>query len=187
MVGFSSFIKDKNLLEQFSQYSKTAGIIFMILGVLGIAFPVVLSLTTAYFIAWLLLFGGFTIAVHTYKTNKKDWLGWFKSFIFILSAILTIINPQTGVAALGIILATYLFMDGFVNFALAIEQKGQKGWWLILINAITSVILGAIFIAGWPFNSIFLVGLYIGISLLFDGVVLLSMSNAVKKLEDNKN
>jgi uncharacterized membrane protein HdeD (DUF308 family) len=76
-------------------------------------------------------------------------------------------------------------MDGFVSFALAIEQKPQKGWWIILINSITSVILGAIFIIGWPFNSIFLVGLYIGISLLFDGVVLLSMSSAVKKLDSS--
>jgi uncharacterized membrane protein HdeD (DUF308 family) len=186
MVGFSAFTNDKTLLEKFSQYSKIAGVIFMILGVLGITFPVVMSLTTAYFIAWLLLFGGITIAFHTYKTNKKDWLGWFKAFIFILSAILTVINPATGVAALGIILATYLFMDGFVNFALSIEQKGQDGWWLILLNAIISVVLGAIFLIGWPFNSIFLVGLYVGISLLFDGVVLLSMASAVKKLEEDK-
>jgi uncharacterized membrane protein HdeD (DUF308 family) len=185
MVGFNSLVKDKKVLDSFSQYSKLAGIIFMILGVLGITFPVVMSLTTAYFVAWLLLFGGITLTFHTYKTNKKDWLGWFKAFIFILSGALTIVYPTTGVAALGIILATYLFMDGFVSFALAIEQKPQKGWWIILINSITSVILGAIFIIGWPFNSIFLVGLYIGISLLFDGVVLLSMSSAVKKLDSN--
>ena len=183
MVGFSAFTNDKTLLDKFSQYSKVSGVIFIILGVLGITFPVIMSLTTAYFIAWLLFFGGITIAFHTFKTNKKDWLGWFKAFVFILSGALTLFNPQTGVAALGIILATYLFMDGFVNFALAIEQKGQKGWWLILINAITSVILGSIFIASWPFGSIFLVGLYIGISLIFDGVVLLSMANAVNKLK----
>jgi len=184
MVGFSAFTNDKKLLEQFSQYSKVTGIIFMILGVLGITFPVIMSLTTAYFVAWLLLFSGVTIAFHTYKTNKKDWLGWFKAFIFILSGALTVVYPQTGVAALGIILATYLYMDGFVNFALAIEQKGQQGWWLILLNGIISVILATIFIYGWPFNSLFLVGLYVGISLLFDGVVLLSMASAVKKLEE---
>jgi uncharacterized membrane protein HdeD (DUF308 family) len=185
MVGFSGLEKDKTILESFSMYSKLAGIIFIILGILGITFPVITSLTTAYFIAWLLLFGGVTLVFHTYKTNKKDWLGWFKAFIFILSGALTFAYPATGVAALGIILATYLFMDGFVSFALAIEQKGEKGWWLILINSIFSVILGAIFIAGWPFNSIFLVGLYIGISLFFDGIVLLSMSKTAKSLEEN--
>lgn len=189
MVGYQSYLKDKNkeFLEKFAKHSKVAGVIFLLLGLVGVFYPVVMSLTTAYFVAFLFLLSGFMIAFHTYNTDKKDWLGWLKAFLYLLTGILVTIYPVPGVAALGIILAVYFFMDGFTSFALAGQLKGQKYNWLIVINGILSIILGIIFLVNWPFGSLVLVGLFIGISLFFDGVVLLTMSSAIKKLEDSQD
>jgi len=185
MVGYQNFIKDKELLENFQKHSKIAGVIFILLGLVGIFYPVIMSLATAYFVAWLFIFSGLMIGIHTYKTDKKDWLGWLKAFVYLLTGILVAIFPVPGVAALGIILAVYFFMDGFASFALAAQMKGNnKYWWLILLNGILSVVIGVIFLVGWPFNSLVLVGLFVGISLFFDGVVLLTMGSAAKKLEE---
>ncbi len=175
---------EKDLLENFRKNSKIAGIIFLLLGAVGIFFPGIMSLATAIFVGWLLLFSGFLAAFHTYKTDKKDWLGWLKAFIFLVTGGLIIINPLPGVAALGIIFAVYFLMDSFASFALAFEMKPLKGWWIVLINGILSIILAFIFLIGWPFSSLWLVGLFVGISLLFDGVVLLSLSHYAKKIEE---
>ncbi len=189
MVGYQSYLKDKNreFLEKFSKHSKIAGVIFLLLGLVGIFYPVIMSLTTAYFVAFLFLLSGFMIAFHTYNTDKKDWLGWLKAFLYLLTGILVTIYPIPGVAALGIILAVYFFMDGFASFALAGQLKGQKYNWLIVINGILSIILGVIFLVYWPFGSLVLVGLFVGISLFFDGIVLLTMSSAIKKLENSED
>ena len=189
MVGYQSYFKDKNkeFLEKFAKHSKVAGVIFLLLGLVGVFYPVVMSLTTAYFVAFLFLLSGFMIAFHTYNTDKKDWLGWLKAFLYLLTGILVTIYPVPGVAALGIILAVYFFMDGFASFALAGQLKGQKYNWLIVINGILSIVLGIIFLVNWPFGSLVLVGLFVGISLFFDGVVLLTMSSAIKKLEDSQD
>ncbi len=183
MLGINNVIKQKDYLEKFRKTSKVTGVIFIILGIIGIIYPVFMSVTTAYFLAWLLLFSGVTIAIHTWQNNKKDWLGWLKAFIFILTSILIVIDPLAGVGAAGLIIAIYLFMDAFASFALAAQNKGQKYWWLIIINGIISIILGSLFIIGWPITSMVLVGLYVGISLIFDGAVLLSMSSAIKEVE----
>ncbi len=184
MVGYQNFIKDKELLENFQKHSKIAGVIFMLLGLVGIFYPVIMSLATAYFVAWLFIFSGLLIGFHTYKTDKKDWLGWLKAFVYLLTGILVVIFPVPGVAALGIILAVYFFLDGFASFALAGQMKGSnKYWWLILINGILSIVIGVIFLVGWPFSSLVLVGLFVGISLFFDGIVLLTMGSAAKDLE----
>ncbi len=186
MVGFQNFIQDKEFLEKFSKYSKITGVIFLLMGLFGIFYPVIMSLTAAYFVAWLFLLSGFMIGFHTYKTDKKDWLGWLKSFIYIVTGILVAIYPVPGVAALGIILAIYFFMDGFASFALSGQMKGKnKYWWLILLNGILSIVIGIIFLIGWPFSSLVLVGLFVGISLFFDGIVLLSMGSAVKDITKN--
>jgi uncharacterized membrane protein HdeD (DUF308 family) len=186
MVGFKNLIDDKALLENFKNYSKMYGIIFLILGLFGMLFPVAMSLTTTYFVAWVFLFAGISIAVHTYQTNKKDWLGWLKALIFILATIFTFINPMSGVITLGIVFATFFLTDALISFTLAYRQRDQRGWWIIALNGLTSLILSVLFMINWPFSSIYLVGLYVGISLFFDGIVLLSMSSAVSKLEESK-
>ncbi len=180
MVGYP--IK-KDLIENFRKYSKIAGIVFLLLGVVGIFFPVIMSLATSIFFGWLLILSAFLSAYHTYNTDKKDWLGWLKAFIFFITGALVVINPLPGVAALGIIFAVYFFMDAFASFALAFDTKPKKGWWIVLLNGVLSVILAIVFLMNWPFSSLWLVGLFVGISLLFDGVVLLTFSKHAKEIE----
>jgi len=186
MVGYQN-IKNMNqeIIQKFAKHSKIAGVIFLLLGLVGIFYPHIMSLATVYFVGWLFLFSGFLVAFHTWNTDRKDWLGWLKAFIYILTGILVAIYPLPGVAALAIVLAVYFFLDGFASFALASQMKGEKHWWLILLNGILSIILGVLFLIGWPINSIVLVGLFVGISLFFDGIVLLTMGSYVQKLQQN--
>ncbi len=184
MVSVKDLLHDKEVIEKVKKNSKIIGIIFLIFGILGTLFPLIMSLTSAYFLAWILLFSGITIGFYTYKSNKKDWIGWLKAFIYVVTAILITIYPGIGVASLGIILAMYLLMDSFASFALAAQNKEQKNYWLIILNGVFSLILAIIFLVGWPFSSLFLVGLYVGISLFFDGVILLTMPSAIDKLQE---
>ena len=183
MVSFKIFADNKELLQRFSKYSKTIGIIFILLGLGGVFFPQIMSLATAIFYGWLMLFSSVLMAFHTYQTNKKDWLGWLKVAILFIVGVLIAINPLPGVAALGILLATYFFMDAFASVALAFNLKPEKNWWLVLLNGILSLVLGIYLLIGWPFSSIFFVGLFVGISLFFDGVILLSMGKTASNIE----
>jgi len=183
MVSFSIFSNDKELLQKFSKYSKVTGIVFILLGLGGIFYPQIMSLVTAVFYGWLLLFSSFMIAFHTWQTNKSDWLGWLKAVLLFVVGALMAVNPLPGVAALGILLAMYFFMDAFASVALAFRVKPQNNWWLILLNGILSLALGGYLLAGWPFSSLYLVGLFIGLSLFFDGVILLSMGKTANNIE----
>ncbi|WP_200762968.1 HdeD family acid-resistance protein [Nitrosophilus alvini] len=185
MVGYQNIKNlNKEVLKQFAKHSKFVGVIFILLGLVGILYSPIMSVATAYFVAWLFVFSGFWVAFHTWNTDRKDWLGWLKAFIYILTGILVSIFPFPGVAALAIILAVYFFFDGFASFALAYQMKGEKYWWLILLNGILSIVLGVLFLTGWPVNSLILVGLFVGISLFFDGIILLTMGSYAKKLEE---
>ncbi len=183
MVRYSLLTNNKDLLEKFSKYSKIYGVIFLLIGLAGIVFPYIMSLTTAVIYAWFLLFSAFMIGFHTWQTNKKDWLGWLKTVIFLMVSILMIINPVTAVATLGILFAIYFFMDAFSSSALAFELKPAKMWWVSLLNGLLSLIIGIYFIIGWPISSMFLVGFLVGISLFFDGIALLTLGSAAKTLE----
>jgi len=172
------------LLKKFSKNSKTIGIVFIILGLMGIIYPAFMSVTSAIIFGWLLLLSGFLVGYYTYYHNKKDWIGWLKTFIFIFVGGLTVINPFPGIATLGILFSIYFAFDGFSSIALAFSTKGHGMWLMMFFNGIISLVLSFLFIANWPFGSVFYVGLFIGISLLVDGIVFLSLSKTAKKLSD---
>ncbi len=164
---------NKNLINTFKKYATISGIVFILIGLTGIIFPTFMTFTTVMFVAYLMLFAGISAAWMTWISNRKDWAGWLKSFILVGVSILMIFYPMEGVATLGLLFAIYFFTDAFASFGLAFSLKPEKIWWMWLFNAVTSLALGTIFLIDWPFGSLFMVGLLVGISLLFDGIALL--------------
>lgn len=172
----------KELIDRFSKNSKIAGIIFLLLGLVGIVFPVFMSVTSALFFGWLLLFTGFFAATHTWTTARGDWMGWLKTFVLLVTGTMILINPVPGVLALGIIFAIYFMFDAFSSTALAFQMRPAPMWWVVLLNGVISFALALIFLIDWPMSSMVLVGLLVGISLFFDGIALLAISYGAKKL-----
>ena len=183
MLNYKIFANNKDITDKFAKYSKIYGTLFIILGAIGIIYPNIISLTSAIFIGWLMLLAGFFVAIQTWQINKKDWLGWLKALLYLVVGALTILNPVSGVIALAILFSIYFFMDSVINFALAFSIKPSGAWLITLLNGILSLALGVYFLYAIPnpIQAMWLVGIVIGISLVFDGIMLLSLANASKK------
>ncbi|HFB54037.1 MAG TPA: hypothetical protein ENJ67_04825, partial [Sulfurimonas autotrophica] len=65
--------------------------------------------------------------------------------------------------------------------------RPQKIWLVWFFNAITSLALGVLFVIGWPTSSLFLIGILVGVSLLFDGIALLLGGAFVQDVDDKNN
>jgi uncharacterized membrane protein HdeD (DUF308 family) len=174
------------LLEKFGKYTKTAGIIFVILGLLSIIFPFATSIAVVVFVSWLMLFAGLLVGYFTFMTDKSDWAGWLKSFILIGVALYMILSPLSGVATLGLLFSIYFFMDAFSGFMMASSFYPNRGWGLWAVNAVLSLVIAVVFVVGWPFTSLYLIGLLVGFSLFFDGLVLLLGVKALKDTLDEE-
>ncbi len=178
---------NKNLVDNFKKHAKISGSIFVLVGAIGIIFPAFMSVTTVMLVAYLMMFAGISAGLLTYKSNKEDWAGWLKSFILVLASFILLYYPILGAATLGLVFAIYFFTDAFAGFGLAFSLKPQKIWLVWLFNAITSLALGVLFIIGWPKSSLFLIGILVGISLLFDGVSLLLGGAFVEDVDDKED
>ncbi len=174
---------DESLFATLGKHAKVAGGIFILLGLVGIIFPAFMTLATVAFISWLMLFAGISAGYFTWLTNREDWLGWLKSIILIGVALFMLFYPMSGVGTVGLLLAIYFFMDAFAGFGLASTMHPNKGWWVWGVNALLSFALGVLFIIGWPFSSLYLVGIFVGISLFFDGITLFFTGRLFHKID----
>jgi len=174
--------KEFELFEEFGKHAKIAGIIFMILGLIGVIFPVFASYATVVFISWLMLLAGLLAGYFTYITDRSNWAGWLKSIILIGVALYMLLSPLGGMATLGLLFSIYFFMDAFSGFAIASSLYPDKGWGIWTMNAVFSLVIAVIFIIGWPFTSMYLIGLLVGFSLLSDGLALFMGGKVLKEM-----
>ncbi len=172
--------KDFDFGKDFRRYALISAIVLIILGGLGVALPQLMSLLTAAFVGWLMMLAGFAAFYLAWKGFGGDgWLRWLKPFVLIVTGLLILVNPIAGAAALGLMLAIYFMFDGFANAGIAFEMRPARGWVWMLFNAILSFALSLFIMAGWPGTSFWIVGLYVGISLFFDGLALLMLRRHV--------
>lgn len=172
---------DNNAFKKFGPYTLVTGILLIILGIAGIAFPALMSFATSIFVASLLSVGGIFWAIHTYKYNPKSVMDWLKPSLLLISGGLMLFYPITGVATVGLLLAVYLLLDAMASFALAQSIHPAKGWGWMTFNGAISALLATLFLIGWPGTSLWMVGLYVGISLLFDGWALIAIGWTLRK------
>ena len=169
-------------LPDFGKYSLVAGILLLLLGTVGIILPQLMSLETNILIASLFLIGGIFWIVHSFKTHSKEWSEWLKPTLLLISGSLMLFYPMTGIATIGLLLAIYLLMDVYGSFLMAYSLRHKKGWGWMAFNGLISLLLATLFLTGWPVSSLWIVGLYISISLFFDGWALLSLAWIQRKL-----
>jgi uncharacterized membrane protein HdeD (DUF308 family) len=158
-------------------------IVLIVIGLFGITLPQFLSMAIALFAGWLLLFAGTIALFITWHGFRERWVAWLKPFVLIAIGLLILLHPLAGTAALGLMLAIYFLFDGFAGVGSAWEMRPQTGWGWLMFNGITSLLLALVLIAGWPFSSAWLIGLFIGISLLIDGISLLMICLATRPTE----
>ncbi|HFB64595.1 MAG TPA: hypothetical protein ENJ60_03555 [Aeromonadales bacterium] len=172
---------NENIVKRFGKYSLFIGIMLIIIGTTGILLPALMSLETVVFIASFMLVGGVFWALHTYKYSKKSVMDWLKPLVLILTGGLMFFMPSVGIATVGLMLSFYLMMDAFGSFTLAQSLHPDKGWGWMALNGVFSIILAVLFLIGWPQTSLWLVGLYVAISLIFDGWALVFIGWNIKK------
>jgi uncharacterized membrane protein HdeD (DUF308 family) len=152
------------------------GILLVILGALAIAVPAVASIAIAAFVGWLLFFAGLFRAVTLIRSPHAP--GYASSLILaVLTAILGIVIalfPIPGSLTLTMLLTGYFILHGVSTFIFAFSVKGHTGRWvLLLLSGAIDLLLAGFVIAGWPATGLWILGLYVGINMLFAGFALI--------------
>jgi len=159
------------------------GVILIILGFLALSAVVAASLATALFVGWLMLVGGVIETVGAFWSRR--WSGFF---LHLLSGVLSIIvgllfvrAPVGAMLALTLLLACLLLAGGLFRIIAALTYRFSSWGWPLL-SGIIDLILGALVWMQWPASALWVIGLFLGISLVFRGADWIGVGLAVRAL-----
>ena len=158
------------------------GIVFLILGIIGLGRAFYLTIASVYFFGFLLVIGG---AIQLFESLKcKGWksIVWHMiiSAIYILVGIEIIARPMVASSILTLMLAAGIILVGIFRVIMVIQHRGLPNWGWPLFSGIVSILLGLIIAARWPVSGLFVIGLFVAIELIIHGWSYLFLALAAK-------
>lgn len=159
------------------------GLLLVVLGVIAVGASVLVTLATMVFIGCLMLVGGILQTVHAIA--MRGWSGFYIDLITgilnIVVGLLIVAHPGATAMALTLIIAVLLILGGIFRLVIGFSVAYQNRIWLVL-HGVINLLLGFVIWQGWPLSGLWVIGLFIGIDMLFNGWSLVMLGLAVKSL-----
>lgn len=157
------------------------GCLMVLLGMFAVAYSVVFTIISVFWIAWVLIVAGVIEAVHAVRHHERRRLIWYilEALLAIVVGALMLRSPMIGALTLTLLLASYFVIAGVFRIVAALTLR-LPNWGWTLFNGILTLALGIIVWGGWPSSAFWVLGLFIGISLIFNGWARIMLAWAIR-------
>ncbi|MGF1519034.1 MAG: HdeD family acid-resistance protein [Nodosilinea sp.] len=163
-------------------------IALIVLGVLAIISPVIASAFFTAMMGWIALVSGIVMVVQSFRSHpvRGFWLNLIIGIFYAIAGLYILFNLGAALLALTLAFGILFVVEGIFTIVMGFTQKvGRSMSWLVVLNGMVTLILGIMVLNRWPISALWLIGLYVGISLLFSGISLLAAALAARKTLSN--
>jgi uncharacterized membrane protein HdeD (DUF308 family) len=157
------------------------GGVLILLGCAAIGSSFIASLATVLVFGLLMLISALVEIVTAFWGRK--WRGFFLHLLagglYFIAGMFMIQNPLEAGMGLTFLVAICLLAGGVFRIILSVLERFD-GWGWALLNGVVSLLLGAAIWSQWPLSGMWVIGLFVGIELLFSGVSWVTLGFSVR-------
>ncbi|MDY0169268.1 MAG: HdeD family acid-resistance protein [Thermoguttaceae bacterium] len=169
---------------------KNEWIWFLALGI-GLIAVGVIALGAAFLatIATVAVFGVLLVVAGIAQTVSAFWSPrWRGLLVHMLTGILYLVvgyivvdNPVESAIALTLLIACFLVVVGVFRIVVALIERFHNWAWCLLSGCI-SALLGMLILKQWPSSGVWVIGLFLGIEMIFNGLAWIMMADGLRRL-----
>lgn len=159
------------------------GIVLLALGIAAAVYVLSATLISVLFVGVLMLVGGISQLIHAWRIKSgAGFVFWsISGMLYCAAGLLAIYNPMAGAAILTLLLGATLIGSGAFRLWAWFQNRGQPGWQWIALSGVITAAVGIIIAAGWPENSVWILGFILAIDLSIQGWTLLLLGFSLRK------
>ncbi|MBI2824576.1 MAG: HdeD family acid-resistance protein [Planctomycetia bacterium] len=146
------------------------GILLILAGTVAIGHSFMATVVAVKLLGFLLLIAGGAQIVSSFWAGR--WSGFLLS---LLAGILYVVVGGMMVArtlesglALTLLIGAFFLVGGIFRIVAAMTLRLHHWGWMLL-NGVVTALLGLLVLAEWPDSALYIIGLFIGIDMLFNG------------------
>jgi uncharacterized membrane protein HdeD (DUF308 family) len=159
------------------------GIVLVIIGTVAIGSTFIATLATVTVLSVLLVIGGLVQTVGAFFARK--WSGFFMllltGILYLIAGVVCFEHPAEAAVDLTLLIAFFLIAGGLFRIIASIAIRFPNWGWLLASGVIT-LWLGILIWRQWPSSGYFIIGLFVGIEMIFTGWTWIIFSLAIRGL-----
>lgn len=146
------------------------GVAMVVFGTIAIGNAVLATKAATVMFGFLMLAGGISQIVSAFWAGK-----WSGTLLHLLVGILYVVVGwmiidciDTAALQLTLLIAFFLIFSGIFRIIFALSER-FTGWGWVLLNGAVTLLLGFLIYKQWPYSGEWVIGLFVGIELIFNG------------------
>jgi len=180
---FFSYDSVTDELKRHRNWFLILGGVLIALGVAAIAFPFIAALSVNILVGVILLLSGALGLIHTF--GAKGWKGvsisLINSLLALVVGVLLLLYPIPGILSLSLLIGLFFIATGILRGLLAWRLRPFDQWGWLMASGVVSLLLGVLILFLWPEAASWVLGLLVGIDLIFIGWTLLMLGLAARR------
>ncbi len=157
-------------LVQYWGWFLAFGIGLVVLGIAAVVRSVAATVVSMLFFGWLLILAsGIEIAQ---AVMVGHWVGFFHhllgAILFGITGVLIVTRPVIGAEVATLFMAMFFLIGGLFQLIGSVTVH-VPGWGWQAADGIITLVLGVLVLSQWPVSGLWVIGLFVGIDLIFYG------------------
>jgi uncharacterized membrane protein HdeD (DUF308 family) len=157
------------------------GALLVLLGAGAIVRSMRATLVSMLFFGWLLAFAAAIEIIQAVMVGH--WAGFFQhalaAILFGVLAFILLLRPLISAEILTLLMAMFFLVGGLFQIVGA-GVVGFAGWGWHVVDGVITIALGVLILAQWPASGLWVIGLFIGIDLIFYGLTWVTVALALR-------
>lgn len=159
------------------------GALMVVAGFIALGNLVLSTVATVLYIGVMMVLAGGAQIFHAFQVKTWGafafWL--LDGLLFFVAGLIAIFVPMVAAEMLTLLLGVSLIVGGLFRLVAAFQLRPADGWGWIAFSAAIAVLLGIEIIVGWPMSGLWVLGMLLGIDLIFNGIAILMLGFKLKK------
>ena len=146
------------------------GLASVIVGLVALCYAVIAGLVKVLVLGVLLLIAGATEVVHAFlaRNGRGFALHLLAAALYLFVGVFVIEDPVRAARVLTLLLAAAFVVAGMLRIIFSLGAA-PPGWPWVLLNGVVDLVLACLIWSGWPESSLPIIGVFVGIELIFHG------------------
>lgn len=151
--------------------------LLIIAGIVAVLYPLLTSKALALFLGWILIIGGVFQIITLIGSTKVPhfWLQLVSTVLAMIVGFIFLNNPGIAVGTLVLLMIVFFMVEGVSKIVFALSVRPLSNWGWVLVSGLVSVLI-SFYLLGNPALSLWLLGIFIGIQLISQGIAIGSMA-----------
>ncbi|HVA45836.1 MAG TPA: DUF308 domain-containing protein [Pirellulales bacterium] len=162
------------------------GIAMIVLGTVALGSSFFVSVVTVVFFGFLLLTGGVIQIISAFWAGR--WSGLLLhlliGILYVITGYMIVDAPVESTVQLTLVVALFLLISGLFRIVASLMLKFHDWGW-VLLNGIVTLLLGLLIYKHWPYDGLWVIGLFVGIDMIFNGWAWIMLSLGLRWAKNN--